>query len=354
MKTCVMCAASATHYCPQDDAFLCSGCNTTIHSANLLASRHKVLAINEFLQQGGKAADAQSEASASPAAVKEETCILSPPESLTGTEGVVPVMATNSTMLDGTAPAAAAASSDQQQGAKWGSDFDLFDLDAGWLDKLDCGFDLGGMFDEAQLVPEFLSDAHGVVPDASAAALGEVPFLPSAASGPSMEVPFLPEVSESLPEHPAKRARLEAASSSDDGDLLVPSSFAVPSFDLPCLDDAFDAAPPATLFHSSTQPAAASSAAAPAYQMPAPVVRVSAEQAAINRAERLNLYREKKKNRKFEKTIRYASRKAYAEVRPRIKGRFATPAEVAAMKAAAEAAKAGAALDDDDAVVPCM
>ncbi|KAG6528994.1 hypothetical protein ZIOFF_011186 [Zingiber officinale] len=33
-------------------------------------------------------------------------------------------------------------------------------------------------------------------------------------------------------------------------------------------------------------------------------------------------YREKRKARKFEKIIRYASRKAYAEMRPRIKGRF--------------------------------
>ena len=45
-------------------------------------------------------------------------------------------------------------------------------------------------------------------------------------------------------------------------------------------------------------------------------------------------YREKRKRRTFEKTIRYQSRKAYAEVRPRIKGRFATKEEVAAMKAA--------------------
>ena len=44
-------------------------------------------------------------------------------------------------------------------------------------------------------------------------------------------------------------------------------------------------------------------------------------------------YREKRKRRTFEKTIRYQSRKAYAEVRPRIKGRFATKEEVAAMKA---------------------
>lgn len=44
---------------------------------------------------------------------------------------------------------------------------------------------------------------------------------------------------------------------------------------------------------------------------------------AIDREARLMRYREKRKNRRFEKTIRYASRKAYAETRPRIKGRFA-------------------------------
>lgn len=43
---------------------------------------------------------------------------------------------------------------------------------------------------------------------------------------------------------------------------------------------------------------------------------------AMDREARVMRYREKRKNRKFEKTIRYASRKAYAETRPRIKGRF--------------------------------
>ena len=88
------------------------------------------------------------------------------------------------------------------------------------------------------------------------------------------------------------------------------------------------------------------------FQMPAATVKVSREQAAINRAERVALYRAKRKNRKFEKTIRYASRKAYAEVRPRIKGRFAKPHEMEAMRAAAAAA---AQLTDEDLlVVPCM
>ena len=46
------------------------------------------------------------------------------------------------------------------------------------------------------------------------------------------------------------------------------------------------------------------------------------------REARVMRYKEKKKRRKFEKKIRYASRKAYADTRPRIKGRFAkTPEE---------------------------
>lgn len=46
------------------------------------------------------------------------------------------------------------------------------------------------------------------------------------------------------------------------------------------------------------------------------------------REARVLRYKEKRKNRKFEKTIRYASRKSYAETRPRIKGRFAKRSEV--------------------------
>ena len=51
-------------------------------------------------------------------------------------------------------------------------------------------------------------------------------------------------------------------------------------------------------------------------------VAATAPAAAESREARLMRYREKRKNRRFEKTIRYASRKAYAESRPRVKGRF--------------------------------
>ncbi|KAJ8750814.1 hypothetical protein K2173_015995 [Erythroxylum novogranatense] len=48
----------------------------------------------------------------------------------------------------------------------------------------------------------------------------------------------------------------------------------------------------------------------------------------LDREARVLRYRQRRKNRKFEKTIRYASRKAYAETRPRIKGRFAKRTEI--------------------------
>ncbi|KAH0632880.1 hypothetical protein KY284_035666 [Solanum tuberosum] len=48
----------------------------------------------------------------------------------------------------------------------------------------------------------------------------------------------------------------------------------------------------------------------------------------LDREVRVMRYREKRKNRKFEKTIRYSSREAYAETRPRIKGRFAKRTEI--------------------------
>ncbi|KAM0933801.1 putative transcription factor C2C2-CO-like family [Dioscorea sansibarensis] len=57
-------------------------------------------------------------------------------------------------------------------------------------------------------------------------------------------------------------------------------------------------------------------------------VRPSAAAVAMDREARVMRYREKRKTRRFEKTIRYASRKAYAETRPRIKGRFAKRSEI--------------------------
>ncbi|KDP24338.1 hypothetical protein JCGZ_25634 [Jatropha curcas] len=59
-----------------------------------------------------------------------------------------------------------------------------------------------------------------------------------------------------------------------------------------------------------------------------PPMQMPSQLSPRDREARVLRYREKKKTRKFEKTIRYASRKAYAETRPRIKGRFAKRTDV--------------------------
>ncbi|XP_073279638.1 zinc finger protein CONSTANS-LIKE 2-like isoform X2 [Primulina huaijiensis] len=61
-----------------------------------------------------------------------------------------------------------------------------------------------------------------------------------------------------------------------------------------------------------------------------PPIQATPQLTPMDREARVLRYREKKKARKFEKTIRYASRKAYAETRPRIKGRFAKRKDVEA------------------------
>uniref|UniRef100_A0A7C9D4G3 Uncharacterized protein n=1 Tax=Opuntia streptacantha TaxID=393608 RepID=A0A7C9D4G3_OPUST len=61
-----------------------------------------------------------------------------------------------------------------------------------------------------------------------------------------------------------------------------------------------------------------------------PPLQIPTQLSPTDREARVMRYREKKKTRKFEKTIRYASRKAYAETRPRIKGRFAKRSDVEA------------------------
>lgn len=61
---------------------------------------------------------------------------------------------------------------------------------------------------------------------------------------------------------------------------------------------------------------------------PGPPLQMAQQFTPMDREARVLRYREKRKTRKFQKIIRYASRKAYAETRPRIKGRFAKRTDV--------------------------
>nr|APM86403.1 putative zinc finger protein CONSTANS-like protein [Chrysanthemum lavandulifolium]APM86408.1 putative zinc finger protein CONSTANS-like protein [Chrysanthemum lavandulifolium] len=66
------------------------------------------------------------------------------------------------------------------------------------------------------------------------------------------------------------------------------------------------------------------------YPLVLPAINNEKKFSAADREARVLRYKEKRKNRKYDKKIRYASRKAYAETRPRIKGRFVKQMESAA------------------------
>ncbi|XP_020407471.1 zinc finger protein CONSTANS-LIKE 3 [Zea mays] len=88
----------------------------------------------------------------------------------------------------------------------------------------------------------------------------------------------------------------------------------------------------------------------------------SSSEVAVSRGKereaRLMRYREKRKSRRFDKTIRYASRKAYAETRPRVKGRFAKRCseddDALEHEEAACFSPAGSASASSDGVVPSL
>jgi len=56
-------------------------------------------------------------------------------------------------------------------------------------------------------------------------------------------------------------------------------------------------------------------------------MRIDSETLAQNRDSAMQRYREKRKNRRYEKHIRYESRKLRADTRKRVKGRFVKSTE---------------------------
>ncbi|KAJ9522812.1 hypothetical protein QJQ45_019800 [Haematococcus lacustris] len=340
MATCLVCkTANAAVYCIQDRAMLCSGCDVIIHSANAISKSHSSTA--------------------------------SPATTHTASIAIVPQMPSSSFEQD---------ANTEQELCSFGQEdkpwkLDLLDFDNAWFDRLDAGldFDLG-------LVPEPLA-SDGLVPTWS-------PSFQLEQQLPHPQLPQQLQLSHSCLGHvstpfftPAVKTELDGNTSDEE--------FIVPSFDLAgrcefgllsppqlkrpassiCQSEegqhttseqiARQASVKQCIQAPSSTPAARPHAHPTTHTLP-PVPRPSkasldaakaADEASaasytasqqalmltganLTREQRVARYREKRKTRKFEKTIRYASRKAYAEVRPRIKGRFATREEVAAWKLA--------------------
>jgi hypothetical protein len=246
----------------------------------------------------------------------------------------------------------------------FGKEFEGFELDSAWLDRLDMGFDFNDILGDN--IP---SVSDGLVPTISDAA-----DINSDLAVPTFDDADLPAFD--LPDFPVQQFELKTDDTASFSMVpsMVPTAnvqqlqqfeqeqvpavpvqqqVSVPSMPEPVLTSSmvptavpvFTAAPvmpPAPAVTSSSYQRNSSSSAVSSTGCLRLVKYGDAAGESLSRAERVARYREKRKNRRFEKTIRYASRKAYAEVRPRIKGRFAKKEEVEAWKAAEEAMKAAA------------
>ncbi|KAG2445147.1 hypothetical protein HYH02_008615 [Chlamydomonas schloesseri] len=334
---------------------MCEAC----HSSNPLAAAHETEPVAPLpsIEQGAAPepqplnvpCESVAQSAASPVAwfVDDEKMgafdvpvVLSP----SGSEAVVPVM--SAPIEDEFAFAAPATFKE----IKDKLEFEALDLDNNWLDM---GFDFTDILSDGPsdvgLVPTF--DAAAEAADAVADAI--VPTFEE--EQPQLQQQELVELAPAPEESAVSRKRAAAEEAAEEPAAKAPAL--TPQALLQAQAAAFQAVPQASALFFQPQMLAALphlpllqqpilSAAAPAAAPKSGSAAASAALAAganLTREQRVARYREKRKNRSFAKTIRYASRKAYAEIRPRIKGRFAKKEEIEAWKAAH---------GGDDAVVP--
>nr|ACS94258.1 CONSTANS-like protein [Phalaenopsis hybrid cultivar] len=271
-------AAAAVLFCRADAAFLCATCDARVHGANKLASRHERVWLCEVCEQAPAAVTCKADAAALCSACDADIHTANPLASRHQRVPVVP------------------------------------------------------LFESPVPDPDLLYDADDGEEDSAGAASW---ILPAPAKDTVQGIMKSADCFADV--HPY--LDLEYASSVEAGiyqsDSVVPAG-AGASSGLIMLD--FGKSKPKThsytISHSMSSsevavvPDGGGSALADVSNCAGGSGGMGERSAMMDREARVMRYREKRKNRRFEKTIRYASRKAYAETRPRIKGRFAKRTEV--------------------------
>ncbi|KAJ7966320.1 CONSTANS-like protein [Quillaja saponaria] len=318
-KLCDSCkSATATLFCRADSAFLCVGCDSKIHAANKLASRHGRVCVCEVCEQAPAHVTCKADAaalcvtcdrdihSANPLASRHErvpvTPFYDPVNSLAVKSAAVNFLDDRYLAdVDGEADV----SREEAEAASWllpnppnGKAVDNPDLNSGqyMFPEMDPYLDLDyGQVDQKMEAREQNSSGTDcVVPVQSKntmAPLVNERYFDMDFSGSKA---FTYEYNTQCLSHSVSSSSLEVGVVPDENTMSeISNGYSKPAI---------------SVVDSTIQTVQYSSA---------------------DREARVLRYREKRKNRKFEKTIRYASRKAYAETRPRIKGRFAKRTDAA-------------------------
>lgn len=352
-KLCDSCkSATATVFCRADTAYLCISCDAKVHAANKLASRHARVWVCEVCEHAPATVTCKADAahlcatcdrdihSANPLARRHDRVPLSPfYDPLSPPPPAPPSTGDDHNSLSTAAAAAAkSAAINKLFGDDYYSDADEAEA-ASWLlpnpNKQDepksIDYLFSGAADEADGIDPYLDldfgaepkpdpdlSADGVVPDPDQKGTHHRPQLqhqPSLFSLSSFHHHHGNNNHFDGFENPSAAAACKPFSlSSFSNQPSLSHSVSSSSLDFGVVPDASAMADVASTGFDKQQ------------QM---------KMIGMDREARVLRYREKRKNRKFEKTIRYASRKAYAETRPRIKGRFAKRTDVEAEVSAA-------------------
>lgn len=309
-KLCDSCkSATATLFCRADSAFLCLGCDAKIHAANKMASRHARVWMCEVCEQAPASVTCKADAAALCTTCDRDIHTANPLASRHERFPVTPFYespdASKASAVDGGAE------------ERYFSDLD------------------GGEAEEAEAESWLLLNPNPKVVDG--------PDLKNNSEYVFSDMD--PYLDLDLMAGDQKPQRLHQHQKSAIADGVVPVQPPSVVEGLPCYDVGDYGSKP-FMYNFSTQSISQSVSSSslevgvvPDHNTLTDVSTATTTTTtygvpahpgtAIDREARVMRYREKRKNRKFEKTIRYASRKAYAETRPRIKGRFAKRPESA-------------------------
>ncbi|OAY60362.1 zinc finger protein CONSTANS-LIKE 2 [Manihot esculenta] len=338
-RVCDTCrAAACTVYCRADSVYLCAGCDARVHAANRVASQHERVWVCEACERAPAAflckADAASLCtacdadihSANPLARRHQRVPILPISgSLYGPQAGNPAGETTEDMFMTQEGEEGVGEEEEDEAASWLLPNPVKSSNGQNYNGFLFG---GGDVDEYLDLMEYNSNSCGdqnQYSDQNNLQHYSVPHQKSCYGGDSV-----------VPNHCAEAARkdqlhhqyhnfhlgLEIDSSSKAAysyNGSISQSVSISSMDVGVVPDSTMSE--ASISHHRPPKGTIDLFSSPPMQMPS-------QFSPGDREARVLRYREKKKTRKFEKTIRYASRKAYAETRPRIRGRFAKRTDV--------------------------
>ncbi|CAN1140474.1 Zinc finger protein CONSTANS-LIKE 4 [Linum perenne] len=333
-KLCDSCkSATATLFCRPDAAFLCINCDSRIHAANKLASRHPRVWVCEVCEQAPAHVTCKADAAALCVSCDRDIHSANPLARRHDRVPIVPFYDSVSTSADvkSSSPSVEAVdflndryftddaqvSREEAEAASWllpnANNKSAMDLNTGQFlfHEMDPSYlDLEFVDPKMEAQEQNSSGADGVVPEQIKEADGhhQAPLL---MNDHCFDLDFATSVDEpkGFPYGYHAQCLSHSLSSSSMDVGVVPEGSVMTD-----ISNSYIRGGGITIGTESA------------------TVSQTVPLSAVEREARVLRYREKRKNRKFEKTIRYASRKAYAETRPRIKGRFAkrTDADVEA------------------------